>query len=253
MAKSVLAALDEHACGRDLICLSSILSFLNTTFVLKDLPQSMKSPEGDFMTLLTIMNELLLVKQSASLDESEVSRFCQEKGLNRIEHIIRQALQRYITLEKAFNLSNEYRQKAQIQSDDWRRIACSLLAGYSDNVFVSRKELHERTHQYIRYKDTLENEDDEENQRYDVAVLDLQSTLTRRMSQASVSIVLARDIRCSTAIRSKAILSFVGQLQPSWMKYILKRTVKISFAEENLLRKNHFFYDRSIGYENQTC
>lgn len=236
MSKAVLAALDEHNCGRDLICLSSILSVLNTTAVLKDLPQSMKSSDGDFMTLLNVMNEILLVKQSTSSNKLSLE-FCQEKGLNSIKHIIERALKRYITLEKSFNRSHDYRQKAQIQSGDWKRIAQSLLAGYSDNVFVSMKELHERTHRYVRYIDV--NEDKNKND--DIAVLDLQSTLTRHISQAPVSLVLARDIRYSTAVRSKAIISFVGQLEPTWVKYALKRKIQINTEEDNHLRQKGVF------------
>jgi hypothetical protein len=220
MSKAVLSALDKHNCGRDLICLSSILSVLNTTAVLKDLPQSMKSSDGDFMTLLNVMNEILLVKQSVPLNKFELSQFCQAKGLNSIKHIIGRALKRYNTLQKSFKLSRDYRQKAQIQSGDWKRIAQSLLAGYSDNVFVSMKELHERTHRFVKYKDTN-----------DIAKLDLQSTLTRHISQAPVSIVLARDIRYSTAVRSVAIISFVGELKPSWVKYILQRKIDLSDEE----------------------
>jgi hypothetical protein len=236
MAKAVLSALDKHNCGRDLICLSSILSVLNTTAVLKDLPQLMKSPDGDFMTLLNVMNEILLVKQSASSNKL-LSEFCQAKGLNSIKHIIERALKRYNTLEKSFNLSPDYRQKAQIQSGDWKRIAQSLLTGYSDNVFVSMKELHERTHRYVRYI----NIDEGKNEYDDIALFYVKSTLTRHISQAPVSLVLARDIRYSTAVRSKAIISFVGQLEPTWVKYALKRKIQINAEEDNHLRQKGVF------------
>ena len=52
MAKSVLAALNQYNCGRDLIVLASILGVLNTSSVLKSIPSSMKSPDGDFMTFV---------------------------------------------------------------------------------------------------------------------------------------------------------------------------------------------------------
>ncbi|CAF4473949.1 unnamed protein product, partial [Rotaria socialis] len=64
MSRCVLSSLQEYSCGRDLICLASILSVLNTTTIFKSSPSSFKSPDGDFMTLLNIMNEALLVKQS---------------------------------------------------------------------------------------------------------------------------------------------------------------------------------------------
>ncbi|CAF5149898.1 unnamed protein product, partial [Rotaria sp. Silwood1] len=43
MSKSVLSALNQHNCGRDLIVLSAILGVLNTSSVLKAIPDSMKS------------------------------------------------------------------------------------------------------------------------------------------------------------------------------------------------------------------
>ncbi|CAF3985893.1 unnamed protein product, partial [Rotaria sordida] len=225
MSKAVLAALKNYHCGRDLICLSSILSVLNTTNVLKSLPQNIKSSDGDFMTLLNIMNDVLLVKQSVQTDQFDLDRFCKAKGLDCIRHIIKQALDRYTSLEKAFHSPNNYRQQAQMQSGNWEYVAKSLLAGYSDNVFVSMKDLQEKTHQYGRYKDTT-----------DLAVLDLQSTLVRPISEAPVSIVLARDVRYSTAVRSTAILSFIGEVKPSWIECSTKRSIKISDKELTHLR-----------------
>ncbi|CAF4652432.1 unnamed protein product, partial [Rotaria sp. Silwood2] len=64
MTQCVLAALRDYNCGRDLICLASILSVLNTTNLLTQIPQRFKSSDGDFMTLLNVMNEILLIKQS---------------------------------------------------------------------------------------------------------------------------------------------------------------------------------------------
>ncbi|CAF3883818.1 unnamed protein product [Rotaria sordida] len=236
MSKAVLAALDKYQCGRDLIALASILSVLNTTALLKGLPQSMKSSDGDFMTLLNVMNEVLLVKQSVSSKQFALSNFCQKKGLRSIQHIIRQAWRRYTSLERAFNLSDEYRIKAQIQSGEWKRIALSLLAGYADNVFVSMKELNGRIHRFVRYTNAVE-----------IAKLDLQSTLTRPISQAPVSLVLARDIRYTTAIRSVAIISFVGELKPSWVQYTLDRDIPANSEEkQQLRRKNIFSKIRSI-------
>ena len=145
MSISVLAALRDFNCGHDLICLSSILSVLNTTTIFKLLPQNLKSPDGDFMTLLNVMNKILLVKQSVPAQQFNLNRVCQAKGLTDIKHIIRQALRRYTTLEKSFNFSDDYREQAQIKSGNWEFIAKALLAGYSDNVFVSMKELQERT------------------------------------------------------------------------------------------------------------
>ncbi|CAF4162672.1 unnamed protein product, partial [Rotaria sordida] len=84
MSKCVLAALKDCNCGADLISLSSILSVLNTTTLLKSIPQNYKSPGGDFMTLLNVMEEILVVKQSVSTKEFSLDRICQAKGLSNI-------------------------------------------------------------------------------------------------------------------------------------------------------------------------
>ncbi|CAF2052588.1 unnamed protein product [Rotaria magnacalcarata] len=202
MSKAVLAALHDYDCGRDLICLSAILGVLNTTGLLKSLPQHLKSPDGDFMTLLKVMDEILLARQSTPAKQFNLDQVCQANGLKEIQHIIRQALRRYQTLEKTFNQSPDFCTRAQVKSGDWELVAKSLSTDYLDNVFVSMKELHDRSHLFVRY-----------NSRGDIAKLDLQSTLTRPISTAPVSIVLARDIRHSTAVRATAIISFVGEIK----------------------------------------
>ena len=224
MSKAVLAALRDYDCGRDLICLSAILGVLNTTAVLKSLPQHFKSPDGDFMTLLKVMNTILLVKQSVPAKQFNIDQICREKGLKDIQHVVTQALKRYTTLEETFNQSADYKERAQIQSDDWELIAKALLAGYHDNVFVSQKELQERVHRFIRY-----------HAKHDIAILDLQSTLTRPISMAPVSLVLARDIRYSTAVREKAVISFVGEIRPAWVERSITREVEVSNEEETHL------------------
>ncbi|CAF4196779.1 unnamed protein product, partial [Rotaria magnacalcarata] len=69
------------------------------------------------------------------------------------------------------------------------------------------KELQGRTHIFTRYSPP----------KHDEAVLDLQSTLTRAISSAPVSLVLARDIRFSSSIRHTAVLSFVGEIKSQWI------------------------------------
>ncbi|CAF4811318.1 unnamed protein product, partial [Rotaria socialis] len=132
-----------------------------------------------------------------------LKRVCEAKSLTHIRHIIGQALRRYTSLEKSFDISNEYRQQAQIKSDKWELIAKALLIGYSNNVFVSKKDLQDRTHHFARYSDIN-----------DTAVLHLKSTLTRPISQAPVSLVVARDILYLSSIRLTAIISFLGVVKP---------------------------------------
>ena len=228
MSKAVLAALTQYHCGRDLICLSSILSALNTAAILKDIPSAMKSPDGDFMTLLNVMNELLLIKQSSAAQQFDLKVVCQHKKLERIRHNLKQALRRYESLEKTFKTSTHFRQQAQIQSGDWKFIAKALLEGYGENVFVSMKEIQDRTHRFARYRDTK-----------DIAVLDLQSSLTRHISQAPVRLVLARDVLYSSAARSTAVISFVGEIKPSWVQHQLERHFVLTLEEKQHLESRN--------------
>ncbi|CAF2997309.1 unnamed protein product [Rotaria sp. Silwood2] len=110
------------------------------------------------MTLLNVMNEILLIKQSIPARSFELAK-------------------------KSFDLSNDYREQAQIQSGNWILIAKALLAGYSDNIFVSKRDLQDRTHHFLRY-----------NNAKDTAVLDFKSILIQSKKQLPVSIVVARDI-----------------------------------------------------------
>jgi hypothetical protein len=229
MSVSVLSALNQNNCGRDLVVLSSILGVLNTSSIFKSIPTSMKSPDGDFMTLLNVMNEILLVRENVRPVPFILEKVCQAKNLMPILHILKQALKRYESLEKSFNLSDEYRSKAQVSSNDWKLIAKSLLNGYGENVFVSMKELQGKTHLFTRYSPPKE----------DFAVLDLQSTLTRAITSAPVSLVLARDIRFSSSIRATAVLSFVGEIKSQWIEHSLKRKITLNLSEETKLNSDN--------------
>ena len=228
MSKSVLAALQRHECGRDLICLASILSVLNTTAIFQNIPQNFKSSDGDFMTLLNIMNELLLVKQSVPTKQFRMDRFCQAKNLTQIKHILGSALRRYTSIQNIFHNLTEFREQSQRTRGSWEFIARSLLAGYQQNVFISMKELQDRIHHFMRYND-----------KNDIAVLDLKSTLTRPKGQSPVSLILARDVLYLGAIRSTAVLSFVGEIRPEWIEYSLRRQIDLNDEEEGHLNTNN--------------
>lgn len=230
MSKAVLAALRDYGCGLDLVRLSAILGVLNTTIIFKSVPNDLKSVDGDFMTLLNVMNAVLSVRQSCSPRQINVDEVCQTKGLLEIRHVIRQALRRYTTLEKTFNQSVEFCQQARVKSNQWELIARSLLAGFYDNVFVSLNKLHSNHLQFIRY-----------NGSGDIAILDLQSTLTRPISTDPVDLVLARDIRHSTAVRNRAVLSFVGEIKAEWIQHTIKREMKITADDENHLKTSNIY------------
>ncbi|CAF0889255.1 unnamed protein product [Didymodactylos carnosus] len=243
MSKSILSALTQNNCGQDLIILSSILSVLNTSSLLKALPNQMKSSDGDFMTLLKVMSEILLVKRSVPAYQFNLEKICHAKGLVGIQHILKQALRRYVSLEKSFNLSDDYRQKAQRSSaGEWELIARSLLNGYSENVFVSMKELQGKTHQFTRYQSSAARED--------FAVLDLQSTLTRSISSAPVSVILARDIRYSSSVRATAVLSFVGEIKSEWIDRPMERIIKLNTAEETKLNSDSILSNAKQTFTN---
>ena len=180
------------------------------------------------MTLLNVMNEILSVKESVAARDFKLARICEEKGLSHVKHIIGQALRRYTNLEKLFDLSNDYRQQAQMKCDKWELIAKSLLEGYSDNVFVSKRDLQDRSHHFVRYDDTN-----------DTAVLDLNSSLVRPIDEAPVSLVIARDILYLSSIRSTAIISFLGELKTDWIEHNVERQIKLNEAEENFLKTNN--------------
>ncbi|CAF1504396.1 unnamed protein product, partial [Adineta ricciae] len=211
MSKAVLAGLNKYACGRDLICLACMLGVLNTTAMFKSVPLKFKSTDGDFMTLLNIINQILLVRTSVTSKQFDLADVCVAEGLRDIHHVIRQALRRYTTVERCFSSSGYFQNKPHVVSGDWERIAKSLLVGYSDNVFVSKKELYGKHLHFQRYNGTG-----------DEAILDLQSTLTRPISSAPVALILARDIRHSTAVRAVAILSFVGEIKSEWLQHNLE-------------------------------
>ncbi|CAF3477414.1 unnamed protein product [Rotaria sp. Silwood1] len=240
MSISVLAALRHFNCGHDLICLSSMLGVLNSAAIFSLIPSTFKSPDGDFMTLLNIMNKVLLVKQSIPSHQFNIDRICEAADLTKIRHIINPALRRYISLEKSFNLSSNYRAEAHTKSGEWEYIAKALLTGYRDNIFVSRRELQEKNLLFARYKDLN-----------DIAVLDLKSTLTRPIKQEPVPLIIVRDALYSTAVRSRAIISFAGEMKLEWMEHSLQRELILSNEEElHLNSENRYTKARSLYSDN---
>ncbi|UJR12813.1 hypothetical protein I4U23_016986 [Adineta vaga] len=238
MSKAVHAALTRYRCGRDLIILSSILSVLNTSSILKSIPAEYKRSEGDFMTLLQVMNTVLSVRDAVTPKEFNPDRFCASKRLTPIAHVIKAALRRYKSLEKAFTLSDEYRELAQIQSGNWENIVKALLKGFSDKVYASQKLLQGKTQQYVKYN--IHQQQDSLDEPCSIAVIDRTSTLrTGNKGALPASLVLARDVRYLTAIRSSAILSFVGQIESSWLEYTFSRELKLNQNEEQKLKNNN--------------
>ncbi|CAF0941208.1 unnamed protein product [Didymodactylos carnosus] len=245
-SSTVLSALRTNRCGRDLIALSSILSVLNTSAILKSITAQYKRPEGDFMTLLKVMDTILFVRDSVPPEQFNVDRVCNAKGLSVVAHIIKQALRRYKNLERAFNLAVEFREDAQTQCGNWENIAKALLEGFSNKVYVSTKILQGKTQQFMKYS-VERRASIQPQQSVDetslTAFIDRSSTLrTGNKGSLPASLIVARDIRYLTAVRSSAILSFVGQLEPSWTEYTFTREFKLNAAEEQKLTSDNIIH-----------
>jgi len=182
------------------------------------------------MTLLKVMNTILLVRGSVSPKEFHLDRICNAKGLSASSHIIKQALQRCKNLEKAFNLSDTFREHALIQSGNWEYIAKALIKGFSDKVFVSLKILQGKAQQFIKYHVDHQKNSDEPLK---IAVIDRSSTLrTKNKGILPASLVLVRDVRYLSAIRSTAVLSFVGKIELTWLDYDFRRDFQLNTAEQ---------------------
>ncbi|CAF1495767.1 unnamed protein product [Adineta ricciae] len=237
MSKAVHKALTRYRCGRDLILLASILSVLNTSTILKSIPTEYKRSEGDFMTLLQVMYTVVSMRDAVTPQQFDLNRFCNSKNLTSIFHVIRSALRRYKSLEKAFSLSNEYRELAQVQSGNWENIAKALLEGFSDRVYASQRLLQGKTQQYVKYNSHQQRAS--LNEPYSIAVIDRTSTIrTGNKGAQPASLILARDVRYLTAVRSSAVLSFVGQIESSWLEYTFKRELKLNQKEGEKLTSN---------------
>ena len=227
MSKAVYSALTRYKCGRDLIVISSILGVLNTSDVLLILPKQFKSADGDFMTLFNVMNKTLEAEQSISAKQFDLKQFCQQNGLEKAYQTLNQACRRYKTLQNSLKQSKDFQNQAQISSSRWELIGRALLEGYSAKVFVSLKELQLKTNRYTRYQSSKSD--------IDIAVLDRHSTLNRSYNSSPVSLIVARDIVSTSSVRVDGVLSFVGEIKPSWIQYEVDRKLELNDAEKNKL------------------
>ncbi|CAF1115266.1 unnamed protein product, partial [Adineta ricciae] len=209
MSKAVLSGLETYNCGRDIIRLAAILSVLNTSSVLRHIPSQYIKSEGDFMTLLAVMDAILAEKLVQPPHLFDVDDACKRTGLTVISHHIRRAVIRYDSFQKFFCLPGKYRDVSQRSTKgNWTPIACALLAGYSDNVYLSLAE--------IQGKKTS-----------------LYSLYCCKQDQP-LPLVLARDIFVSTDIRDRSIISFLGEIQPEWLDRSLERDITLADKEIKL-------------------
>ncbi|CAF4616534.1 unnamed protein product [Rotaria sp. Silwood1] len=226
MSKAVLIGLEKYNCGRDIIRLAAFLGVLNTSSILRSIPARYTKAEGDFMTLLTVMDAVLAQKLIQPPHLFDIDDACKQTNLGGITHILQRAVLRYESFENFFSSSKEYRAAAQCSSNgDWESIARALLEGYSDNVYLSLAEIQGRKHYYLRY--TVPNTTEKQRK----AVLDSTSKLARPLSAQPISLVLARDIRVSTDIRARSILSILGEIQPDWLDRALERDIPLTNKE----------------------
>ncbi|CAM4987005.1 unnamed protein product, partial [Rotaria socialis] len=233
MSRAVLAALKDYKCGRDVLRLAAILGVLNTSSILRNLPRKYKKVEGDFMTLLNVMDTILAKKLVQPPCTFNVDNVCQETGLSFMKHYIKRAILRYSLFEKFFRSPNEYCTAAQCSSNGyWEPVARALLNGYSNNVYLSAAEIQGRKHRFICYTAAGITE------KQKTAVLDSTSTLARKLSANPVALILARDIRISSDIRARSILSFLGEIQSDWLDRALERNIPMSETEIKLFNDN---------------
>ncbi|CAF3443199.1 unnamed protein product, partial [Rotaria sp. Silwood2] len=176
--------------------------------------QFKQEEEGDYMSLLTMMNTII-----------ENPNMINNNELDDIDHLLRRALLRWETFQRFFKINEDehLRNLSQTFSGKWSYIARALLAGHSENVYVALKELNGRIHQYCRYNDVTEEET-----RKQIAKLDKATTLSRLPQP---SIVLARDVICTTDVRKLSILSFIGSIQPAWLDKSLIRKFELTSKE----------------------
>jgi HrpA-like RNA helicase len=248
MSRAVLAGLETFKCGRDLIRLASILGVLNTSAILRSIPSQFKRAEGDFMTLLSVMNAILARKRIIPPHIFDINVVCKDLGLTSISHNLKRAMLRNTSFESFFNHSLQYRVASETSSNDWCSIAKSLLAGFSNNVYLSQTELQGKLHSFYRY-----NIYPVRKNQQTIAVIDSSSTLARSLKSIPVSLILVRDIHCSTAIRATSILSFIGEIQADWITNLLVREFEITTNEkqkyENEIKSNSTFQAISKNVE----
>lgn len=215
MTTSVYAALEKYQCGRDVILLGAILGVLNTSAILRKLPERYHRPnEGDYMSILALMQDLISEKSSINNGD-----------LAEIQHHLTRALARLKKLESAIDTSKpEWRQAAQVFSGEWSVVAKALLEGHWENVYVAHNALQGRNNQYDRYNVSSEHTD----HRKQTAILDKSTTIPYDLRPP---VVFAKDILCSTAVRATCVLSFVGIVQPSWLHDKVERSFKVTARE----------------------
>ncbi|CAF1258217.1 unnamed protein product, partial [Didymodactylos carnosus] len=215
MNVSVYFGLTKFNCGRDIIRLAAFLSVMNTAGSLRTIPDRFKqSDEGDFMTLLSVMNHLK--SHQNAMDNQEFLP---------IAHQLRRALARLKSFENFFEkASPQLCEASEISAHYWPNVARSLLAGYWEHVYVCMKELNGSNTQYYRYNIS----DHEHAQRKQIAAIDYATTIDLKSNCPTV--VLARDVFCGTDRRG-CILSFVGIIQSSWLDNALERKLDVTPQE----------------------
>ncbi|CAF3383941.1 unnamed protein product [Rotaria sp. Silwood2] len=236
LSTSVHAALNKYNCGRDVILLAAILSVLNTSTILPKLSNKYKRPEeGDYMSLLALMHDLS--SQPTSINNPELAD---------IQHYLRRALLRLKIFETYFSntsTKSEWQKSAKISSDNWYNIAQAFLDGYWENVYISLDRLQGRNKRYGRYSVTPEEFDDCRKQ---TAVLDRATVISQKLHPECV---FARDIICSTAIRTTSRLSFLGIIPAAWLTHEIERKVKVTATEMTKFKEEIFHsIDHHITY-----
>ncbi|CAF4220315.1 unnamed protein product, partial [Rotaria magnacalcarata] len=204
MKISVYFGLTKEKCDQDMIRLAAILSVLNTTFILSQLsPQFKQEEEGDYMSLLTLMNAII-----------EKPNMIKNNELEDIDHLLRRALLR-----------------------KWSYIARALLAGHNENLYVALKELNGRIHQYCRYNNVTQEET-----RKQIAKLDKATTLSQLRQPSIViarDVLCTADVRKLSILSIIGSIQPVWLDNSLIRKFELTRKERIYF-QENIRASDDF-------------
>ena len=228
MTASVLAGL-QQGCGCDMIYLAAIILCLpsDSTLFLKALPPKFRSEsDGDLMSLLKLMYELVRQKKQ-SVGDFNVREFARSVNMNEsFANILSRSLEKLAKIENRLEHS-KWKFEAQKAKHAWEPVCKALLAGYSTNIFCSQQILFGNKAWYSSFG--LEQNTEEQ-----VGLLSFDSCLTRRPSDDPVPWIIAMSVFITPMQSDYVMLSMAGRFDPSWAKHSLIRHVNFTGEESAL-------------------
>lgn len=233
--KAIYSALTKYNCGRTMIELASILMSMsvNVSSLLRSIPKILQSSNGDFETLLKVFHEIWNLKESFDTSNGkkffDVRKACSGLGVTMGIEILTKAIRRYELLQNAFLKLPKYRNSSQISAKNWESVACSLLSGFQDQIFINLGELQGQKQYYLWIKEDC-------NKKPIKVLMDPNSTLSRNINQDQIPFVIAKDIFSSAHVRDEHLGSIcvLGEIKPEWITFEVRdRKINITITEEN--------------------